>query len=137
MRWSSAPGAPGCGRGGGRARGGARTVIDPEHMGLPFNRTDDGRIDQRRFGGHTRNYGEGPVKRACYAADRTGHMILQTLYQQCLKHGVKFYDEYHVVDLVTEGGELGDGGRAAGGGADRIPGRGPGGLPPAGGPLAA
>jgi succinate dehydrogenase / fumarate reductase flavoprotein subunit len=96
------------------AREAIETVIELEHMGLPFNRTPDGRIDQRRFGGHTRNYGEGPVKRSCFAADRTGHMILQTLYQQCLKHGVRFYDEYHVVDLVTEGGDLGDGGRAAG-----------------------
>ncbi|MEI7743270.1 MAG: succinate dehydrogenase flavoprotein subunit [Chloroflexota bacterium] len=102
------------------AREAIETVIELEHMGLPFNRTVDGKIDQRRFGGHTRNYGEGPVKRACFAADRTGHMILQTLYQQCLKHGVKFYDEYHVVDLVTEGGELGDGGRAAGVVAYRI-----------------
>ena len=102
------------------AREAIETVIELEHMGLPFNRTPDGRIDQRRFGGHTRNYGEGPVKRACFAADRTGHMILQTLYQQCLKAGVKFYDEYHVVDLVTEGGELGDGGRAAGVVAYRI-----------------
>ena len=96
------------------AREAIETVIELEHMGLPFNRTPDGKIDQRRFGGHTRNYGEGPVMRACFAADRTGHMILQTLYQQCIKYGVKFYDEYHVVDLVTEGGELGDGGRAAG-----------------------
>jgi succinate dehydrogenase / fumarate reductase flavoprotein subunit len=102
------------------AREAIETVIELEHMGLPFNRTPDGRIDQRRFGGHTRNYGEGPVKRSCFAADRTGHMILQTLYQQCLKHGVKFYDEYHVVDLVTEGGDLGDGGRAAGVVAYRI-----------------
>jgi succinate dehydrogenase / fumarate reductase flavoprotein subunit len=83
------------------AREAIETVIELEHMGLPFNRTPDGRIDQRRFGGHTRNYGEGPVKRSCFAADRTGHMILQTLYQQCVKHGVQFYDEYHVVDLVT------------------------------------
>ncbi len=102
------------------AREAIETVIELEHMGLPFNRTDDGRIDQRRFGGHTRNYGEGPVMRACFAADRTGHMILQTLYQQCVKYGVKFYDEYHVVDLVTEGGELGQGGRAAGVVAYRI-----------------
>jgi succinate dehydrogenase / fumarate reductase flavoprotein subunit len=102
------------------AREAIETVIELEHMGLPFNRTGDGRIDQRRFGGHTRNYGEGPVKRACYAADRTGHMILQTLYQQCIKHGVRFYDEYHVVDLVTEGGDLGSGGRAAGVVAYRI-----------------
>jgi succinate dehydrogenase / fumarate reductase flavoprotein subunit len=102
------------------AREAIETVIELEHMGLPFNRTPDGKIDQRRFGGHTRNFGEGPVKRSCFAADRTGHMILQTLYQQCLKHGVKFYDEYHVVDLVTEGGELGSGGRAAGVVAYRI-----------------
>ena len=78
------------------------TVIELEHMGLPFNRTADGKIDQRRFGGHTRNFGEAPVRRACYAADRTGHMILQTLYQQCIKHGVEFFDEYHVVDLLIE-----------------------------------
>ena len=86
------------------AREAIETVIELEHMGLPFNRTADGKIDQRRFGGHTRNYGEGPVRRACFAADRTGHMILQTLYQQCIKHGVEFYDEYHVVDIVVEGG---------------------------------
>jgi len=102
------------------AREAIETVIELEHMGLPFNRTPDGKIDQRRFGGHTRNFGEGPVKRACYAADRTGHMILQTLYQQCVKAGVRFYDEYHVVDLLAEGGDLGDGGRAAGVVAYRI-----------------
>ena len=85
------------------AREAIETVIELEHMGLPFNRTPDGKIDQRRFGGHTRNYGEGPVRRACFAADRTGHMILQTLYQQCIKHGVRFYDEYHVVDLRDRG----------------------------------
>ncbi len=102
------------------AREAIETVIELEHMGLPFNRTPDGRIDQRRFGGHTRNFGEGPVKRACFAADRTGHMILQTLYQQCIKLGVKFYDEYHVIDLLSEGGDLGEGGRAAGVVAYRI-----------------
>ena len=96
------------------AREAVETVIELEHMGLPFNRTPDGKIDQRRFGGHTRNFGEGPVKRSCFAADRTGHMILQTLYQNCIKAGVKFYDEYHVVDLLFEGGDGGDGGRAAG-----------------------
>ena len=90
------------------------TVIELEHMGLPFNRTAEGKIDQRRFGGHTRNFGEAPVRRACFAADRTGHMILQTLYQQCIKHGVKFFDEYQVVDLLFEGGEPDHGGRAAG-----------------------
>jgi len=75
-------------------------VIDLERMGLPFNRTPEGRIDQRRFGGHTRNHGEAAVRRACYAADRTGHMILQTLYQNCIKEGVEFYNEYYVLDLL-------------------------------------
>jgi succinate dehydrogenase / fumarate reductase flavoprotein subunit len=102
------------------AREAIETVIELEHMGLPFNRTPDGKIDQRRFGGHTRNFGEGPVRRACFAADRTGHMILQTLYQQAIKYGVTFYDEYHVVDLLAEGGELGSGGRSAGVVAYRI-----------------
>ena len=75
-------------------------VLDLEKMGLPFNRTEDGHIDQRRFGGHTRNHGEAPVRRACYSADRTGHMILQTLYQQCVKQDVEFYNEYYVLDLL-------------------------------------
>jgi succinate dehydrogenase / fumarate reductase flavoprotein subunit len=96
------------------AREAIETVVELEHMGLPFNRTADGKIDQRRFGGHTRNYGEAPVRRACFAADRTGHMILQTLYQQCIKHGVQFFDEFQVVDLLFEGGEPAAGGRAAG-----------------------
>ena len=69
-------------------------------MGLPFNRTPEGRIDQRRFGGHTRDHGKAAVRRACYAADRTGHMILQTLYQNCVRHNVEFYNEYYVLDLV-------------------------------------
>src|ERR1700704_859933 len=64
------------------------TIINLEHLGMPFNRTPEGLIDQRRFGGHTRNYGEGPVRRSCFAADRTGHAILQTLYQQCIRHEV-------------------------------------------------
>jgi len=75
-------------------------VIDLENMGLPFNRTPEGKIDQRRFGGHTRDHGKSPVRRACYAADRTGHMILQTLYQNCVKHGINFFNEYYVLDLV-------------------------------------
>ncbi|HET8600916.1 MAG TPA: succinate dehydrogenase flavoprotein subunit [Segeticoccus sp.] len=75
-------------------------VIDLEKMGLPFNRTPQGRIDQRRFGGHTRNHGEAAVRRSCYAADRTGHMILQTLYQNCVKQGVEFYNEFYVLDLM-------------------------------------
>jgi succinate dehydrogenase / fumarate reductase, flavoprotein subunit len=80
-------------------------VIDLEHMGLPFDRTPDGLIDQRRFGGHTRNRGEAAVRRACYAADRTGHMILQTLYQQCLARGVTFFNEWHVMDVIMSGSE--------------------------------
>jgi len=80
-------------------------VIELEHWGFPFNRTRDGKIDQRRFGGHTRNHGEAPVRRACYAADRTGHMILQTLYQQCIRQDVRFFNEFYVLDLiVTEEG---------------------------------
>jgi succinate dehydrogenase / fumarate reductase, flavoprotein subunit len=75
-------------------------VLDLEHMGLPFNRTADGLIDQRRFGGHTREHGAGPVKRACFSADRTGHMILQTLFQQCVKNQVRFFNEWHVLDLI-------------------------------------
>ncbi|MEG2423235.1 MULTISPECIES: succinate dehydrogenase flavoprotein subunit [Micrococcaceae] len=75
-------------------------VLDLEKMGLPFNRTPEGKIDQRRFGGHTRDHGKAAVRRACYAADRTGHMILQTLYQNCVKHNVEFYNEYYVLDLL-------------------------------------
>jgi succinate dehydrogenase / fumarate reductase flavoprotein subunit len=78
-------------------------VLDLEKMGLPFNRTPEGKIDQRRFGGHTRDHGKAPVRRACYAADRTGHMILQTLYQNCVKHDVEFYNEFYALDLcLTE-----------------------------------
>jgi succinate dehydrogenase / fumarate reductase, flavoprotein subunit len=83
------------------AREAIDAVLDLEKMGLPFNRTDEGKIDQRRFGGHTRNHGEAAVRRSCFAADRTGHMILQTLYQQCIKHNVEFYNEFYVLDLIT------------------------------------
>lgn len=79
-------------------------IIDLEHMGLPFSRTPDGKIAQRPFGGHTHHFGQGPVRRSCYAADRTGHMILQTLYQNCIKQGVEFYDEFQVMDLIIEDG---------------------------------
>jgi succinate dehydrogenase / fumarate reductase, flavoprotein subunit len=75
-------------------------VVELEHWGFPFNRTPEGTIDQRRFGGHTRNHGEAAVRRACYAADRTGHMILQTLYQQCIKRDVRFFNEFYVIDLL-------------------------------------
>ncbi|MCK0093352.1 succinate dehydrogenase flavoprotein subunit [Rhodococcus sp. HNM0563] len=78
-------------------------VLDLEKMGLPFNRTPEGKIDQRRFGGHTRDHGKAPVRRACYAADRTGHMILQTLYQNCVKHDVEFFNEFYALDIsLTE-----------------------------------
>jgi succinate dehydrogenase / fumarate reductase flavoprotein subunit len=87
------------------------TIIDLEHLGLPFNRTPEGMIDQRRFGGHTRNYGEGPVRRSCFSADRTGHAIMQTLYQQCLRHQVTFFDEFQVLDLAMPDGA---GGRVSG-----------------------
>jgi succinate dehydrogenase / fumarate reductase flavoprotein subunit len=82
------------------AKESVQAVIDLENMGLPFNRTPDGKIDQRRFGGHTRDHGKAPVRRSCYAADRTGHMILQTLYQNCVKLGIQFYNEFYVLDLV-------------------------------------
>ena len=80
-------------------------VLDLEKMGLPFNRTPEGRIDQRRFGGHTRNHGEAAVRRSCFAADRTGHMILQTLYQQCVARGVAFFDEFQVLDVAFVDGD--------------------------------
>jgi succinate dehydrogenase / fumarate reductase, flavoprotein subunit len=79
-------------------------VYELEHLGLPFSRTPEGRIAQRPFGGHTNNVTGKPVRRACYAADRTGHMILQTLYQQCIKNKIKFFDEFHVVDLILSSG---------------------------------
>ena len=81
-------------------------VYELEHMGLPFDRTADGRISQRPFGGHTNNNTKKPVRRACHAADRTGHMILQTLYQQCIKNNVTFFDEFHVVDLLVADGKV-------------------------------
>lgn len=86
------------------AREAIETIYDLEHHGLPFDRTPDGRIAQRRFGGHTHHFGQGPVRRACHAADRTGHMILQTLYQQCLRHDVHFFNEFQVVDLLLQDG---------------------------------
>jgi len=79
-------------------------VLELEHMGLPFDRTPEGRISQRPFGGHTNNETGKPVRRAAHAADRTGHMILQTLYQQCIKNNVTFFDEYQVLDFIMVGG---------------------------------
>jgi succinate dehydrogenase / fumarate reductase flavoprotein subunit len=79
-------------------------IYELEHMGLPFDRTPQGRIAQRRFGGHTNNITKKPVTRAAHAADRTGHMILQTLYQQCIKNNVTFLDEFQVIDLIVVNG---------------------------------
>ncbi|TML86905.1 MAG: succinate dehydrogenase flavoprotein subunit [Actinobacteria bacterium] len=81
-------------------------VIELEHFGMPFNRTPEGKIDQRRFGGHTRNHGEAPVRRSCYSADRTGHMILQTLFQQCVARGVNFFNEFQVLDIAFVDGRV-------------------------------
>jgi len=80
------------------------SVIELEHMGLPFSRTPEGKIAQRKFGGHTREFGKSAVERACYAADRTGHMILQTLYQQSIKNNVTFFNEFHVLDVIMVDG---------------------------------
>ena len=79
-------------------------VYELEHWGLPFSRLADGRIAQRPFGGHTRDFGKAPVRRSCYAADRTGQMILQTLFQQCLKNQVHFYNEFFLLDVLVEEG---------------------------------
>jgi succinate dehydrogenase / fumarate reductase flavoprotein subunit len=86
------------------ARDAIDAIYELEHRGLPFNRTPDGRIDQRRFGGHTRNYGEAPVRRSCYAADRTGHMLLQTMYQNAIKNQVRFFNEFLALDLLINEG---------------------------------
>ena len=83
-----------------------RAVYDLENRGLPFSRTPEGKIAQRRFGGHTREFGKGPVRRSCYSADRTGHMILQTLYQQCIKNNVAFHDEWQVVDIILDNNRI-------------------------------
>jgi len=80
-------------------------VIELEHYGVPFSRTEDGRIYQRAFGGMTSHYGEKQAQRTCAAADRTGHAILHTLYQQSLKHDATFFIEYFAIDLIMEDGE--------------------------------
>jgi len=82
-----------------------RAIYELEHLGVPFNRTPNGKIAQRAFGGHTRNFGEAPVKRACYAADRTGRVILDTLWEKCLQQGVVFYDEFQMMSLVVREGQ--------------------------------
>src|SRR5258708_11153209 len=83
------------------ARDAIEAIIELEHMGLPFDRTPEGRIEQRRFGGHTANYGERAVMRSCKSANRTGHMILQTIYQNCVQQQATFFDEHFVVDLLS------------------------------------
>ncbi len=89
-------------------------VYELEHYGVPFSRTEDGRIYQRPFGGHMQNYGEGPpVQRTCAAADRTGHAILHTLYGQSLRHNAEFFIEYFALDLI-----MSDDGRCTG--VDRL-----------------
>ena len=77
-------------------------VYELENFGVPFSRTDEGKIYQRPFGGHMKNFGEAPVERACAAADRTGHAILHTLYQQCLKYNAEFFVEYFAIDLIMD-----------------------------------
>ncbi|HZR42473.1 MAG TPA: succinate dehydrogenase flavoprotein subunit [Ktedonobacteraceae bacterium] len=86
------------------ARDAIDAVYELEHRGLPFDRTPEGKIDQRLFGGHTRNFGEAPVHRSCKAADRTGHMLLQTMYQSAIKNEVRFFNEYLVLDLLLSEG---------------------------------
>src|SRR5579884_1666317 len=88
------------------ARDAIDAIYELEHRGLPFDRTPDGRIDQRRFGGHTHHFGEGPVRRACKAADRTGHMLLQTMYQNAIKNQVNFFNEFLVLDLLINDGQV-------------------------------
>ncbi|MEN4042387.1 MAG: FAD-dependent oxidoreductase, partial [Anaerolineaceae bacterium] len=83
-----------------------KAVYELEHLGLPFSRDANGRIAQRPFGGHTNNLTGKPVHRSCYAADRTGHMILYTLYQQCIKNNIRFFDEFQVLELLVENGAV-------------------------------
>ena len=86
------------------AKDAPRTIFELEHMGVPFNRTSEGKIAQRAFGGHTSSFGKAPVKRACFAADRTGRVILDTLWEQCLQRNIQFYDEFQVLSLMVENG---------------------------------
>jgi succinate dehydrogenase / fumarate reductase, flavoprotein subunit len=84
-------------------RSATEAVYELEHFGVPFSRTEEGRIYQRPFGGHMQDYGDGdPAKRACAAADRTGHAMVHTLYQQCLRHNAEFFVEYFALDLIVD-----------------------------------
>jgi len=86
------------------ARDAPRAIYELEHLGVPFNRTPEGKIAQRAFGGHTRNFGEAPIKRACYAADRTGRVILDTLWEKCLQQDVAFFNEFQMMSLIVREG---------------------------------
>jgi succinate dehydrogenase / fumarate reductase flavoprotein subunit len=88
------------------AREAPARVIELEHLGVPFSRNNKGKIEQRRFGGHTRNFGEAPVRRACYASDRTGRVIMDTLYDHCSVRGVKIFNEVFVTSLLTSEGQF-------------------------------
>lgn len=88
------------------ARDAIRAVYELEHMGVPFNRTPEGKIAQRYFGGHTSEFGKAPVKRACYAADRTGRVMMDTLYFEAVKKGIKIYPEFHIMDLLIQDGQV-------------------------------
>jgi succinate dehydrogenase / fumarate reductase flavoprotein subunit len=82
-----------------------RTIIELEHLGVPFSRTPEGKIAQRRFGGHTRDFGAAPVRRACYSADRTGHAVMFALFEQSQLQGVRFFSEFHVLDIGIDNGK--------------------------------
>ncbi len=86
------------------AKDAPRAIYELEHMGVPFSRNAEGKIAQRNFGGHTRDYGKAPVKRACHASDRTGRVSMDTLYEQCINHRIKFYSEHYVLSLIFDGG---------------------------------
>ena len=88
------------------AKDAIRAVYELEHMGVPFNRTPEGKIAQRFFGGHTSNFGKAPVKRICYAADRSGRVMMDTLYFDAVRKGIKIYPEFHVLDLVIRNGQV-------------------------------
>jgi len=87
------------------AKDAPRAIYELENLGVPFNRTSEGKIAQRAFGGHTRNYGEAPVKRACYAATRTGRVILDTLWEQSLQRKIEFFDEFQMLSLIVHNGQ--------------------------------
>jgi succinate dehydrogenase / fumarate reductase, flavoprotein subunit len=83
-----------------------RAIVELEHMGVPFSRTPEGKIAQRRFGGHTRDFGAEAVRRACYSADRTGLVMQHTLFENCIKNNVNFFHEYHLTDLLVRDGKV-------------------------------